>query len=94
MSKKKKHTHKYHKVECFGTKLFFCALPGCPHHMPKYYENGLIGKFSICWGCEKEFILDERAMQMDMPTCINCVLPGEFVNAGNIIDDVKDPNDL
>lgn len=70
----KKHVHKYHKVDCFGELLFFCALPDCPHHMPKYYENGLIGKKSICWNCDSEFILDERAMSMDMPVCISCAL--------------------
>jgi hypothetical protein len=71
-----KHVHKYHHIfPGNGPKLWSCALPGCSHHMPRHYENTLVGKFSICWGCNKQFILDESSMEMDKPICSNCLHP-------------------
>jgi len=71
-TKAKRHIHKYRKVEVNNVKVWACALPTCSHHMPKHYENMVLGKMSICWGCGNEFILDERAMLQDMPECYNC----------------------
>lgn len=68
----KKHVHKYHKLELAGQKVWCCALPDCSHHMPKHYENAVIGKYSICWNCDKEFRLTPENMTDDMPTCDNC----------------------
>ena len=71
-----KHVHKYHHIDMsYGTKLWACALPTCNHHMPKHIENSLIGKFSICWNCAKNFILDTENMKLDKPICYDCANP-------------------
>lgn len=71
-----KHVHKYHHIDIgYGTKLWACALPTCNHHMPKHLENSVIGKFSICWNCGQNFILDTENMKKDRPICISCLHP-------------------
>jgi hypothetical protein len=68
-----KHVHMYRKVEINGVKVFACGLPECSHHMPKHYENLLLGKFSICWKCRETMKLDHDNMQFDFPWCNNCM---------------------
>lgn len=68
----KKHIHKYHKIELAGQMLWACALPDCGHHMPKHYENSVIGKYSFCWTCPKQFRLTPENMVDDMPRCDDC----------------------
>lgn len=106
----KKHTHKYHKINVAGTLVWACALPECSHYMPDHLKHMIPGKMSICWSCGESFALDERALRMTQPICINCAFPTDGVmdallnndrrnpfgtgNVGNAIDDVKDPDDL
>lgn len=66
-----KHTHKYHRL---NDGLWHCALPDCSHYMPKNVAGATVGKRSVCWHCNTEFILDEIAMQDDKPSCIKCRL--------------------
>lgn len=75
MANKSKHIHKYHQVGKFS-KLWACALPECNHYMPKHLEDMLPGKASICWDCGDKFILDERALGMTKPVCLDCTPEG------------------
>lgn len=68
----KKHTHKYHKVSLNGQDVWACALPDCTHYMPKHMEFAVIGKKSICWSCDLEFILTGALMNQDNPKCRDC----------------------
>ena len=71
----KRHTHKYQKIDLSFVKTWACALPDCTHYMPKHMERMVEGKASICWECEKEFVLDRIALTMDRPTCLECRNP-------------------
>lgn len=71
-TKAKRHTHKYHKVEVSGSKVWACALPDCNHYMPKHMENMVVGKKTYCWGCGEETILSPDNMKMDLPLCYEC----------------------
>lgn len=83
-SKNRKHVHKYRKVEISGDMIWACGAPECQHHMPHHMRNLIPGKKSICWSCGNEMILDERAMKLDMPICVECAL-GE---ANEVVDEV------
>lgn len=74
-TKAKRHTHKYHKVDLLGTKIWACALPDCNHHMPNHYSKLVEGKASLCWNCGEEMILDPTNMTQDRPICMNCANP-------------------
>jgi len=50
-----------------------CAYPNCPWFV--YFKQErlrVFAKNSVCWECNKEFIMDEDTMKMDMPTCAFC----------------------
>lgn len=68
---KLRHTHKYHKLE----GLWHCALPDCSHYMPKNVASSVVGKRSLCWTCENEFILTPDNMRESMPQCDYCLNP-------------------
>jgi uncharacterized CHY-type Zn-finger protein len=68
----KRHTHKYHLVKLNFGDVWMCALPDCNHYMPEYLTQSVPGKNSICWKCDKRFILDEYNMQTAQPICDEC----------------------
>jgi hypothetical protein len=73
MPRKDRHeVHKYHRVDLKFTKVWACALPKCRHHMPEYLTPMLLGKASICWNCDAEFILDDENMKDSRPCCMSC----------------------
>lgn len=74
-TKSKRHTHKYHRIDIAGTKVWACALGDCMHYMPKHMESLVNGKNSYCWNCNKQMVLDNENMKMDMPTCFICRNP-------------------
>lgn len=76
----KKHIHKYHHIRIAAGKLWACALADCTHYMPRHLENTLLGKASICWKCENNFILDTLNMMDDRPICNECVPKSEETN--------------
>lgn len=75
-NKAKRHTHKYHKIDMLGSKIWACALPDCNHYMPKHMENLIPGKSTYCWECNSSMVLDPKALTMDRPICIDCRNPG------------------
>lgn len=72
MSKKTNHIHKYKRRKYpTGTEFFFCCKPGqqCYH---KIECSLALGKPCECWVCGKEFNLDEYAVRLAKPRCVNC----------------------
>jgi hypothetical protein len=72
MARAKKHVHKYHYTDLKYAKVWSCALPDCYHYMPDHMSVNVIGKRSLCWECNGEFILDENNMKNEMPICYEC----------------------
>ncbi len=63
------HTHKYFKSD----GLWYCGLADCTHYMPKNIPSiKMFGKNSICWECNKEFQLSEKALDKEQPICDSC----------------------
>jgi hypothetical protein len=68
------HTHKYYKSYIGWGKnrkiVYRCALPKCPHYV---HEVGAILKASICWRCNKEFVLPKAiSLLTSKPWCPDC----------------------
>lgn len=77
----KQHTHKYFKFD----ELWHCGLPDCTHFMPKNVAGQVEGKYTLCWECGAQFILDRGAMERDKPICARCTLGDVDVD---ILDDI------
>lgn len=80
MARAKRHTHKYY----FGLKIgrdpvWACAIPSCNHYMPAHMAGSVENKFSICWQCGEEFILDSSLMKFMKPVCYECIGLGDIV---------------
>lgn len=67
----KAHIHRYMFTQLRFAKVWKCSLPDCNHYFPPH-QGSPLGKFSLCWGCGIQFVLDETAMESEMPECINC----------------------
>lgn len=68
-----KHTHKYFRGH---DGLWHCAgIDGCTHYMPANIpETIMIGRKSLCWGCEVEFKLTYTSLKVESgrPMCFQC----------------------
>lgn len=67
-----KHVHKYHKVTLQFAQVWACGLPDCNHYMPHNLTPLVVGRKSICWHCNTEFVLDDENMKNDKPICMKC----------------------
>ena len=68
-----KHVHQYQKMP-YGSKgheVFKCMIADCPHFMPQ--KELAIGRMHICWGCDKEMILNKAHMTVVKPKCDHCI---------------------
>lgn len=66
-----RHVHQYFRMSTTG--LWYCSgIDGCTHYMPKNMPPP-VGRMSICWGCEKEFMLTPVNMMEDKPMCDACM---------------------
>lgn len=70
----KNHIHKYYRARVAGVDVWACGLDNCTHYMPKHLEELVPGKVTVCWSCDKRFMLDERAMKYERPICLDCEL--------------------
>lgn len=72
----KNHVHKYHLIRLGSKKdskkVYACALPECTHYQPS--KNQVVGKKSICWKCEDEFIISKDVTRFNRvkPKCNKC----------------------
>lgn len=71
-NKAKRHIHKYYRAKLAFGDVWACALDNCNHYMPQHMEGLIPGKASLCWNCNQKFILDPNALNMELPTCVNC----------------------
>jgi hypothetical protein len=70
--KVKKHVHRYFRSHGKHVSVWKCSDMHCPHYVHYSQSYVLISRASICWGCGREFPLDEDALEEDMPRCIEC----------------------
>lgn len=73
-NKRKKHTHKFLRVNRKYVKIWKCALPDCNYFIHASMDAIILGKRSICWECDSEFTIDENNLDEDNPTCLSCDL--------------------
>ena len=74
----KNHIHKYKLINIGSkdkpTKVYGCALPGtdCKHYL--FPKGKVVGKMSICWKCDAEFMItaDISRKSRVYPTCPRC----------------------
>ena len=68
---RRKHVHKYHKVELEGGySVWACSY--CNHYMPQHLERLIPGRQSLCWNCGETIVLNAMNMKYDKPTCEEC----------------------
>jgi transcription elongation factor Elf1 len=67
------HVHKYKRMRGMkkGSKWFRCMIPECNHYIRKQL---VVGKKSICWVCNAEFIITEKEAELARPHCKKCVV--------------------
>lgn len=70
------HVHKYMGVKFppkngakKGYEILKCMHPDCNHFIPRPLG---IGKRSICWVCEKAFVIDAYSIRLKKPHCTTC----------------------
>jgi hypothetical protein len=71
-----KHTHKIIRLTGGVSYVYKCADPDCTyliHHAQIYH---LVGRKAICWECGDFFVLSEDSLNMDLPACDSCAVPG------------------
>lgn len=87
---KKQHVHKYRKVKLGKDGkyvVYACSLPDCSHFIP---ADLVIGKRSICWRCESEFIINEKTGALAKPHCRECTRGTEKVEIPEIDESIFD----
>lgn len=64
--------HKYEKRDLGVAKPYMvqhCALKSCTHYLSM---TAAIGKESLCWKCDKPFILTRLSARLKQPRCLDC----------------------
>jgi hypothetical protein len=69
MANKYSHIHKYLRDKLGKLIIYKCALPGCPHYIR---QNLVVGKVSLCWVCNKEFVMTRAMAKLKKPHCPDC----------------------
>lgn len=90
---KKRHIHKYSraKIGKNGDYIIMrCFLPDCSHYVP---EKLAVGKATICFGCEEEFVLGINDLKLK-PACYGCLTKNKPVENQDEIDVIKAALDL
>lgn len=69
-----KHTHEYVRVKPEAYRpnrltWFKCAVIGCTHKIKKEFIEG---RLSICYRCEKEFVITKKHTELAKPHCDSC----------------------
>lgn len=47
-----------------------CNLPECTHYIAHHLAKG---KMTLCNRCDREMLLDTRAMKLEKPHCPDCI---------------------
>jgi hypothetical protein len=65
-----KHTHQYFRR---ADGCWACSgIDDCTHYMPRNMSPLPAGRTSICWSCDKPFLLTHDKMRDDKPVCDTC----------------------
>ena len=66
-----KHTHQYKRITQRPSNrvIYRCMLANCNHYLT---EEFILGKQSVCWACQNDFVLDKYAVERTKPKCENC----------------------
>jgi len=65
------HVHKYKKVTMGKNFVVYkCVLPGCTHYVRSELA---VGRFSLCWMCEGQFVMTEISATRLKPKCQSCI---------------------
>lgn len=89
MPRVQNHTHKLKrfKYKSTGTAIFFCTLPDCTFKSDTHLT---LGKRSICWRCNQEFLINEYAIRLSRPHCMGCKkTKGETITEDKILKDIS-----
>ena len=74
MKKSRNHYHKYERVLWpNGSPFYKCMIPGCAHYLSSPVL--VIGRESLCWGCEQRLVEITRDMvnrNIRHPMCEKC----------------------
>lgn len=62
------HIHTYVQFKA-RPGYFRCAAPDCSHFL---IREMVIGKYSLCPGCDNKFIIDFENSELRTPKCIMC----------------------
>lgn len=64
------HTHKYQRFyqseDKRNSAIFRCMLVNCSHFLRLIF---IVNKESICWKCDKKFVIGPKEALMKKPTC-------------------------
>jgi hypothetical protein len=68
-----KHIHQYKRRD-IGAKgkpylVYACNLPLCSHYL---HASLLENKFSLCYRCDKPFLLNKENLKLAFPHCDTC----------------------
>jgi hypothetical protein len=80
-----KHIHKYERKKygnngCF---IYKCMIPGCTHFV---YESLIINRRSLCWRCDKEFVITKL---LKKPHCDDCTRGKKAQNDLEVLNTFK-----
>lgn len=86
-----KHVHKFIRIGLKNntSMIWKCALSDCTWFVHLGLAHLMLGKPSICWGCDEMFIMDEASMRDDMPKCVDCRVP---IVAVPVVTPIVTPN--
>ena len=73
MATKHRGAHKYLRIRS-GPRAnnefkFRCVLPDCSHYVT---QDFIVGKISVGWRCDTEFVIDQKAAMLKKPHCRKC----------------------
>lgn len=71
-----RHVHRYMRTYPNIRRIepiWKCTLDGCSHFIP--YNDTVLGRACMCWGCGELFIMRDTNLNSDMPKCNNCENP-------------------
>lgn len=65
------HIHKYRRIKMGNDyEVYKCVLPGCPHYIR---PELVVGRFSLCWGCDEQFTMSATSATRLKPKCQKCI---------------------
>jgi hypothetical protein len=68
-----RHTHRYYLDRTGrGRPTWRCLLDGCTHFLPGNMNATPFGMKSVCFSCDKEFVVTHESLERDKLMCARC----------------------